>query len=122
MVMDCIEVKGLTKKLYIVITVQEEDTQYFTQVHCSHYFMGCNIIQELTKNCLRGRPVSMQNFRLTVHIIYLFLHGCGLHYNILSGLSVKQEVKHNYALPRKKTFTCKYLSSLVLRLVGFTSS
>ena len=33
MVMDCIitqEVKGLTKKL---CTVQEEDTQYFTQVH-----------------------------------------------------------------------------------------
>ena len=51
------EVKGLTKKLYF-ITVQEEDMQYFTQVHCSH--------------CL---------------------HGCGLHYNVLSGLSVKQEEK-----------------------------
>ena len=32
----------------------------------------------------------MQNFRL---IVYLFLHGCGLHYNVLSGLSVKQEIK-----------------------------
>ena len=32
----------------------------------------------------------MQNFRLIVHIVY---HGCGLHYNVLSGLSVKQEVK-----------------------------
>ena len=40
--------------------------------------------------CLGGRPVSMQNFRLIVNI---FLHGCGLHYNVLSGLSVKQEVK-----------------------------
>ena len=51
----------------------------------------------------------MQNFRLIVHFVYLFLHGCGLHYNVLSALSVKQEVKgltaklHNYALPRKKT-------------------
>ena len=35
----------------------------------------------------------MQNFRLIVHIVYMFLHGCGLHYNVLSGLSVKQEVK-----------------------------
>ena len=43
--------------------------------------------------CLGGRPVSMQNFRLIVHIVYLFLHGCGLHYNVLSGLSVKQEIK-----------------------------
>ena len=29
----------------------------------------------------------MKNFRLIVHIVYFFLHGCGLHYN------VKQEVK-----------------------------
>ena len=35
----------------------------------------------------------MQNFRLIVPIVYLFLHGCCLHYNVLSGLSVKQEVK-----------------------------
>ena len=35
----------------------------------------------------------MQNFRLIVHIVYLFLHGCGLHYNVLSGLSVKLEIK-----------------------------
>ena len=60
--------------------------------------MGCNIIQKvkgLTKKfalfyCLGGTPVSMQNFMLIVHIVYLFLHGCGLHYNILSGLSVKR--------------------------------
>ena len=58
----------------------------------------CNIIQEVkglrnTFYCLGGRPVSMQNFRLIVHIVYQFLHGCGLHYNALSRLSVKQEVK-----------------------------
>ena len=59
--------------------------------------------------CPRGRPVSMPNFRFIVHVIYLFLHGCGLHYNVLSGLSVKQELKglmtnyYNCALPRKKT-------------------
>ena len=35
----------------------------------------------------------MHNFRLIVHIVYLFLHGCGLHYNVLLGLSVKREVK-----------------------------
>ena len=60
--------------------------------------MGCNIIQEvkeLTKKlcCLGGRPVTTQNFRLIVHTVYLFLYGCGMHYNILSGLSVKQEVR-----------------------------
>ena len=61
--------------------------------------MCCNIIQEvkgLRKKlfyCLGGRPASMQNFRLIVHIVYQFLHGCSLHYNVLSGLSVKQEVK-----------------------------
>ena len=26
-------------------------------------------------------------------LVYRFLHGCGLHYIVLSGLSVKQEVK-----------------------------
>ena len=35
----------------------------------------------------------MQNFRLIIYIVYLLLHGCGLHYIVLSGLSVKQEVK-----------------------------
>ena len=32
----------------------------------------------------------MQNFRFIVHIVY---HVCGLHYNVLSALSVKQGVK-----------------------------
>ena len=36
----------------------------------------------------------MQNFRLIVHIDYLFLHGFCLHYNVWSGLSVKQEVNY----------------------------
>ena len=45
--------------------------------------------------CPGGRPVSMQNFRFIVHMVHLLLHGCGLHYNILStsGLLVEQEVK-----------------------------
>ena len=61
----------------------------------------------------------MQNFRLIVHIVYLFLHGCGLHYNVLSGLSVKQEIKgvndklHNYALPRKKTSLLEFIGATV---------
>ena len=66
MVKGCIiiqEVKGLTKKLYLVL-LSRRKTSFYTkfQVHC-------------------------------VHIVYLFLHGCGLHYNVLSALSVKQEVK-----------------------------
>ena len=68
----------------------------------------------------------MQNFMLIVHIVYLFLHGCGLHYNsVLSGLSVKQEVKGlmtNYITMHHPRFTCKYSSSLVLQLVSFASS
>ena len=48
----------------------------------------------------------MQNFRLIVHIV---LHGCGLHYNVLSGLSVK----HNYALPRKKTSLLEFIGAMV---------
>ena len=74
---------------------------------------------------LGGRPVSMQNFRLIVHIVYLFLHGCGLHYNVLSGLSVKQEIKGlttNYITMHYPGRKPVYLSSLVLRLVSFASS
>ena len=68
----------------------------------------------------------MQNFRLIVHIVYLFLHGCGLHYNVLSGLSVKQEIKGlmtNYVTMHYPERKPVYLSSLVLlRLVSFASS
>ena len=63
--------------------------------------MGCNIIQEvkgLTKKLcfvfLSRRKTSFYaNFRLIVQIVYLVLPGCDLRYNVLSGLSVKQEVK-----------------------------
>ena len=84
MVMHCNitqEVKELTKKLYFVLLFRRETSFYVK--------FQVNI----------------------VHIVYLFLHGCGLHYNVLSGLSIKQEVKglttklhiHARALPRKKT-------------------
>ena len=53
----------------------------------------------------------MQNFRLIVHIVYLFLHGCGLHYNVLSGLSGNKRVK--YALPRKKTSLLEFVGATV---------
>ena len=81
--------------------------------------MGCIIIQEVKGlnytlfYCPGGRPVFMQNFRLIVYIVYLILHDCGLHYNVLSALSIKQEVKG---------LTKKYSSSLLLRLVSFASS
>ena len=56
-----------------------------------------NIIQEVKGvnyalfYCLGGRLVSMQ--KINCSLVYRFLHGCGLHYIVLSGLSVKQEVK-----------------------------
>ena len=40
--------------------------------------------------------MSMQNFRFIVNIVYLFLHGCGLHYSALSGLSVKRQIIRQY--------------------------
>ena len=54
-----------------------------------------------------------------------FLHGCGLHYNVLSGLSVKHEIKGlttNYVTMHYPGRKPVYLSSLVLRLVNFASS
>ena len=30
--------KSFYEEIILRFTVQEEDTQYFTQVHCSHYF------------------------------------------------------------------------------------
>ena len=30
--------------------------------------------------CLGGRHFSMQNFRFVVHIVYVFLYGCGLYW------------------------------------------
>ena len=82
MVMHCNitqEVKELTKKLYFVLLFRRETSFYIK--------FQVNIVP----------------------IVYLFLHGCGLHYNVLSGLSIKQEVKglttklHIHVLPRKKT-------------------
>ena len=125
MVMDCIliqEVKGLTKKLYFVIPSRRK-------MRIFYMVMGCNIIQEvkgLTNKLyivlLSRRKTSFcEKFQVNCsHCVPVFLHGCGLHYN------VKQEVKGlttNYSTTQEENwFTCKYLSSLVLRLVSFTSS
>ena len=51
--------------------------------------------------------------------------GMRLHYNVLSGLSVKQEIKGlttNYVTMHYPGRKPVYLSSLVLRLVSFASS
>ena len=48
--------------------------------------------------------------------VYLFLHGCGLHYNVLSGLSVKQEIKGltTYCINmRKKTSLLEFIGATV---------
>ena len=62
-------------------------------VHIIYYGLQYNTsskrVNKALLYCLGGRPVSLQKFGL-IHIVYLFLHGCGLHYNVLSGLSVKQ--------------------------------
>ena len=68
----------------------------------------------------------MQNFRLIVHIVYLFymVVACIIA-NVLSGLSVKQEIKGlttNYVTMHYPVRKPVYLSSLVLRLVSFASS
>ena len=89
--------------------------------------IGCNRSKRVKRrnyalfSGLGGRPVSMVNW------FTQFTCGCGLHYNVLSGLSVKQEVKGlmtNYITMhypcRKKTGSLA--SSLVLQLVGFASS
>ena len=59
----------------------------------------------------------MQNVRLIVHIVYRFLHGCGLHYNVLTGLSVKQEIKglttNCITMPRKKTSLLEFIGATV---------
>ena len=55
-----------------------------------------------------GSPVSMQNFRSTVYMLYMFGHKHGLHYNVLSGLIIiifsgLTEKIYAYALAWMKT-------------------
>ena len=60
-----------------------------------------NIIQEVKglMNKLRFVLLSSRKtsfyakLQINCSLVYWFLHGCGLHYIVLSGLSVKQEVK-----------------------------
>ena len=90
---------------YYYYTLQEED-QYNTRSKRVNYALFY---------CLGGRLVSMQNCSL----VYRFLHGCGLHYIVLSGLSVKQEVKGlttNYISVHYPGRKPVYLSSLMLQL------
>ena len=53
--------------------------QYFTQVHCSHYLHGYGLhyitrSKRVNEEILsRRRPVSMQNFRFIVHIVYMIV-------------------------------------------------
>ena len=61
--------------------------------------MGCNIIEVkgLTKKLYfvllsRRKTSFFAKFRL---FVYLLLHGCGLHYNVLSGLSVVKGLTTN---------------------------
>ena len=59
-----------------------------------------NIIQVkglMNKLCFvllsRRKTSFYAKLQINCSLVYRFLHGCGLHYIVLSGLSVKQEVK-----------------------------
>ena len=71
----------------------------------------------------RRKTSFYAKFQVNCSLFLLFLHGCGLHYNVLSGLSVKQEIKGlttNYITmhyPGKKTV---YLQ--IFEFIGATVS
>ena len=72
--------------------------------------------------CFTVWEEDQQNFKF---IVYLFLHGCGLHYNVLSGLSVKQEVKGlmtNYITMHYPGIKPVYLQLHVFEFIGATVS
>ena len=95
-VMDCIIIQGvkvLMKKLYTSLYCPGGRYAIFhsgSLIKLFYLVIWCNIIQEvkgLMKKfyfVLRSRRKTSfyANFRLIV--VYLFLHGCGLHYNVLS--------------------------------------
>ena len=54
--------------------------------------------------------------QINCSLVYRFLHGCGLHYIVLSGLSVKQgnDELHKCALPRMKTGLLEFIDATVI--------
>ena len=66
-----------------------------------------------------GRPVSMQNFKLNVYTVYLFLHRYSLHYNVSSGMSFHEKC---YAYALENLFICKISGPKLLRLLSYASS
>ena len=79
--------------------------------------MGCIIIQGLTKKSYFGLQ-SRRKTSFYVHIVYLLLHGCGLHCIVRTISKTKRVNKklYNYALyTRKKT-------SLLANIFGATVS
>ena len=71
----------------------------------------CNIIKEV-KGLRKKLYFVLLSRRKTsfyakfVHIVFQFVHGCGLHYNVTISKTGSKRVNdklHSYALPRKKT-------------------
>ena len=87
-----------------------------------------NIIQEvkgLMNKCFvllsRRKTSFYAKLQSNCSLVYRFLHGCGLHYIVLSGLSVIQEVKGlmtNYIsvhyIPRMKTGLLEFIDATVI--------
>ena len=102
------------EEIILRYTVQEEDTQYFTQVHCSHYMvMGCNIIQEvkgLTKKLcfvlLSRRMTTFYAKLFTLFTCFYMVVACIISMVRTTSKTGSKRVNdklQNYALPRKKT-------------------
>ena len=119
--------KGLTKKFYTVKRKIRNISLRFIILHGYglNYNTRSKRVNENNYTLLCRRTTSFYaNFRFIVHIVYL-LHGCGLHYNVLSALSIKQEVKgltKNYKTMHYPERKPVYLQIFELRLVSFASS
>ena len=102
---------GLHKEIILSCTLQEED-QFICNSGLLFHGCGLHFVKGLTKKLnfvILSRRKICNIFRFSVHKLWAAycpggrakfqvhclhcLHGCGLHYNVLSALSVKQEVK-----------------------------
>ena len=118
-----------TKKLYFVILSRRKIRDISLRFIVHIILHGYGLTRSKRVNTLyfvllsRRKTSFYVKFRFIVHVVYLFLHGCGLHYNVLSGLSGNKRVNdklHNYAQPTKKTGLLANIQ-MVLQLVSFAS-
>ena len=115
------EVKGLTKKLYLLILSRRKTSFYAIFIVYNGYGLHYNTRSKRVNEeiVLRFTVHEEDQFLCKLSGSLFLLHCCGLHYNLLSGLSVKRvnNKLYNCALPRKKTV---YLQ--IFRFIGATVS